>query len=207
MVADTAGVAGSRRGRGTLPVRPCRCAVSGDAPPTPLSTPAPGWAGPGGATPLVTSRQSRRAFAGGHAPSRCAGGWRGQRRVALGAGPGRLGGPAAGAARISPQRADRRGRALGARSPQARPDPLRDPARPPAQRGTVVRLWRPLVPREPRVWAPDVPKPPPPRARGGGRKFPRSGWRLAKSVGLTRDDTHFGGGCEEMNTFTWLPAV
>lgn len=63
--------------RGTLPVRPCRCAVSGDAPPTPLSTPAPGWAGPGGATPLVTSRQSRRAFAGGHAPSRCAGGWRG----------------------------------------------------------------------------------------------------------------------------------
>lgn len=39
--------------------------------------------------------------------------------------------------------------------------------------------WR----RAPRVRAPDVPKPPPPRARGGGRKFPRSGWRLAKSEG------------------------
>lgn len=35
----------------------------------------------------------------------------------------------------------------GRRELQARRGPFRDPAPPPAQRGTVVRLWRPLAPR------------------------------------------------------------
>lgn len=51
-----------------------------------------GWAGADyGHAPLSPPRQSRRAFAGGHAPSRCAVLWRGSRRVALGAGRGRSG--------------------------------------------------------------------------------------------------------------------
>lgn len=92
--------------------------------------------------PFVTSAPIEARLRRRPRPEQVRRGWRGSRRVALGAGRGPLGGPAAGAAPIAPRRIAGGGR----REPQARRDPLRYPARPPAQRCTVVCFWRPLAP-------------------------------------------------------------
>lgn len=155
---------------------------------------------------FVTSAPIKERFPGGHAPSRCARGWRGSRRVALGAGRGQLQRPAVGAVLTARRRAAgqrRGGRGAGRREPQARPDPLRDPTHRPAQRRTVARLWRPLVPR----------------ALGSGHLTFRNRLLLGlaegaeissarpallKERGIDEEQTLYRGGCEEMGIFTWL---
>lgn len=168
MVAEAAGGRRFAQGsRGTPPARPCSCALSGDAPSTPLSTPASGRAGPEQATPLCHLRANRDApspEATPRAGAQGAGGARAAWRWGPGggrseAGPRALlrppGGLLPGAGTGSP----RRGRTpLG--TPRAR---LLAAARSSASGAP----WR----RAPRVWAPEVPKPSPPPAWGGGGNF------------------------------------
>lgn len=144
------------------PARPRRCAVSGEALPTPLSTPALDGRGRLIPRPLSPPRQSKSAFAGGHASSRCAAGWRGSRRVALGAGRGLLRGRAASAS-LTAGRLVLGGGEPDAGNPRRVGDPLREPARSPASGAP----WR----RAPLFWAPGLPKPPPSPAWGGGGNF------------------------------------
>lgn len=120
----------------------------------------------GGHAPLSPRRQSRRAFAGGHAPSRCAGA--GGARAAWRWGPGGGRSEARPRALLRSPRGGLPGAGTG--SPRRGGTPFGTPrARLPsdARSSASGAPWR----RQPRVWAPDVPKPPPPQAWGGGGNF------------------------------------
>lgn len=196
------GSPGAQGSRDTPPARPCRCAVSGDAPPTPLSTPASGGAGPDETTPLCHLRANRAASSPEATPRAGAPG-------AGGASAAWRWGPGGAARRPGCGRcADCRaadcggGREPGTESPRRDGTPFGTPR---ARQLSAARssasgaLWR--------------------RAQRSGHLTFRNRLRLGLGEGggnflgqagasqRARDDTHFGGGCEEMNTFTWLLAV
>lgn len=70
---------------------------------------------------FVTSAPIKERLPGGHAPSRCARGWRGWRRVALGAGRGLLQRPAVGPVLTARRRAAGEGRGRAGRRTSGTP--------------------------------------------------------------------------------------